>query len=775
MNSTGSELLRRVHELNVANESLQAASERYLQLFLAAPIPCVRIDEKGTLLELNDAARRLLGLSPNTSRLRAPSLFRLKALTPVDSSLREFILQTSQQEGPLSREIWFRNSRAQRFLYEVTLKVLPQSSGSKTPRELLLYLQDRTEEDKGRKEKERHYRTLNEVLDSEVTGYWEWSFKEDRIYYSPAWCRMLGYEPGELEESPETYLRLIHPEDRDRAQKKMREYLESGKHQQYFKESRFRHKQGHWIWVICSGRVTEREAEGRPVRMTGCHVDISRSRIAEEKASHLLNLLERTNETARIGHWELDLDTREVFCSRVTRELFDFDPDECVNVEDCLPLYREPYRDLVRQSVEQAAESGKTFDLEVKILSKKNIERWIRVVGVTEQQGTKTTQLYGVFQDIDERKRTEEALRKSGETLNLFFSQSLHGFFLAMLDDPVAWNAPGADKDNLLAYALDHLRMTKANQAMLDQYGAAEEDFIGITLSALFAHNPGQARELSRALFDGGSLHLESSERKLDGTPIAIDGEYTCLYDEQGRITGLFGVQVDITDRKQVEADLLKLQRAVEQSRVTLVITDTDGQIEYVNDAFEKTSGYTREEALGQNPRILQSGETSVEEYRKMWQSLAAGGEWQGIFHNRRKDGSLYWESAHISAVKDGNGRVTHFLAVKEDITQRKELEDAIRQASDIIENMQIGLYVYELEDLEDDRSLRMIAANPASEMHNVCAVSGLVGGYIDEIFPGLRRLNTPRASRRLSAAARRVFLRTYTTAMPESWKAPSP
>ncbi|WP_413206362.1 EAL domain-containing protein [Rhodospirillum sp. A1_3_36] len=140
---------------------------------------------------------------------------------------------------------------------------------------------------------------------------------------------------------------------------------------------------------------------------------------------------------------------------------------------------------------------------------------------------------------------------------------------------------------------------------------------------------------------------------------------------------------VDITDRKANQESLRKLSQAVEQSPASVMITDAQGVIEYVNPQFEKTAGYKAREVIGGNPRILKSGHTTRETYVEMWRTLAQGREWRGEFHNRRKDGSLYWEYGSLSPIKDPKGRVTHYLAVKEDITARKEVEARlIRQAN---------------------------------------------------------------------------------------------
>ncbi|HUX42904.1 MAG TPA: PAS domain S-box protein [Rectinemataceae bacterium] len=123
----------------------------------------------------------------------------------------------------------------------------------------------------------------------------------------------------------------------------------------------------------------------------------------------------------------------------------------------------------------------------------------------------------------------------------------------------------------------------------------------------------------------------------------------------------------------------LPLSQAVEQSPITTVITDLDGSIEYVNSAFVLSTGYTKEEAIGQNPRIVSSGEQPKAVYKVMWETIRAGGTWKGLFHNKKKNGVLYWEEAIISPVKDSRGRIGHYLALKQDVTERKLMEERLR------------------------------------------------------------------------------------------------
>lgn len=124
------------------------------------------------------------------------------------------------------------------------------------------------------------------------------------------------------------------------------------------------------------------------------------------------------------------------------------------------------------------------------------------------------------------------------------------------------------------------------------------------------------------------------------------------------------------------------LMHALEQSPATIIVTDAEGKIIYANPKFVATTGYTIDEVIGQNPRLLKSGETHPAEYRQLWKSITAGKEWRGTFHNRRKDGSLYWERASISPVFDADGKVANFMAVKEDITEFMEADAARRKTA---------------------------------------------------------------------------------------------
>lgn len=168
---------------------------------------------------------------------------------------------------------------------------------------------------------------------------------------------------------------------------------------------------------------------------------------------------------------------------------------------------------------------------------------------------------------------------------------------------------------------------------------------------------------------------VEAEIMTREGLRRLIHWHNTPAYDAQGKIAGVTAIGEDITERKQAEARVRELSRAVEQSPSIVMLTDRHGWIEYVNPKFTEVTGYAPDEVLGRNPRILKSGETSAPEYESLWERVLSGGVWRGEFHNRRKNGELYWESAAISALRGEDGEITNFVAVKEDITERKRLE----------------------------------------------------------------------------------------------------
>lgn len=234
-----------------------------------------------------------------------------------------------------------------------------------------------------------------------------------------------------------------------------------------------------------------------------------------------------------------------------------------------------------------------------------------------------------------------------------------------------------------------------------------------------------------------------------------------------GRVWGFRNV----TGRQKAEQRLRSLSAAVEQSPISIVITDLDGNIEYANPKFTDVAGYALEEVLGRNPRVLKSGETSEEEYRELWETIKSGAVWRGTFHNKKKNGELYWESAAICAIRDASGVPARYVAVKEDITQRRLESEALQES----ERRYRGLFEHMLEGfsycrmvLENGEAADFIYLAVNTAFETLTGLKDVVGKRATEVIPGIRESDHGllEVYARVSQTGRPEKLETYVEAM---------
>ena len=202
-------------------------------------------------------------------------------------------------------------------------------------------------------------------------------------------------------------------------------------------------------------------------------------------------------------------------------------------------------------------------------------------------------------------------------------------------------------------------------------------------------------------------LGFEEQITRLDGSTIWLRTSKTPLRDAQGRVFGVLGVYEDITERKTREALLRKLSQAIEQSPESILITDASGNIEYVNAAFTATTGYPASEVIDRNPRILNSGKTPPATFQALWSALTAGQPWKGEFINRRRDGSEYVAFALIAPLRQPDGVTSHYVAVEEDISDKKRMA------------AELDHHRHHLEELVAQRTAELAAARAAAEAAN--------------------------------------------------------
>jgi two-component system, cell cycle sensor histidine kinase and response regulator CckA len=266
--------------------------------------------------------------------------------------------------------------------------------------------------------------------------------------------------------------------------------------------------------------------------------------------------------------------------------------------------------------------------------------------------------------DISQRKQAEEALRQSEERYRTLFENAPVGIYRTTPDG----------------------RILAANPALVRILGYASfEDLAKPNLNtSFFAPEYPRSHFISLMEEKGTVAGLECVWHKKDGEALLIRENARAIRDASGKILYYEGTAEDITEHKRAEEENTRLVTAIEQSAEGVVVTNTRGEIEYVNPAFTRMTGYSREEALGQNPRVLKSGKHDPEFYRQLWAMILDGQSWHGELVNRRKDGTFYTEQMSIAPVRGSQGEVTHFIATKQDVTERKVMEAQLQQAAKI-------------------------------------------------------------------------------------------
>ena len=277
--------------------------------------------------------------------------------------------------------------------------------------------------------------------------------------------------------------------------------------------------------------------------------------------------------------------------------------------------------------------------------------------------------------------------------------------------------------------------LVEANAAFLGMLGR-DESAIGrlrVTDWEVQRDRAAAQKVISTLINAQSSTLFESQHKRSDGSLIEVEIHARGIVIEGQNL--VYCAARDITQRKRAEVDLRKLARAVEQGPASIVVCDLAGNIEYVNPRFEMITGYTSAEVLGANPRFLKSGHTPAETYREIWTAISTGGQWCGELYNRRKDGSLFWEQAALSALKDENGKVTHYVGVKENITERKQAEEIRARLSAIVESSNDAIISRALDGT-------VLTWNAGAQRMFGYSAAEIISKSVNITFPSDRQLN---------------------------------
>lgn len=273
------------------------------------------------------------------------------------------------------------------------------------------------------------------------------------------------------------------------------------------------------------------------------------------------------------------------------------------------------------------------------------------IVGIIENDCI--VRIWGTSIDITSIKLAEDALRKEKQFTDM---------------------ALDAQQDTFFLFDISTGKALRWNKAFSELTGYSDEEIVNMPAPSSYYVKEDLVKAatfIEKVLVEeSGTIELNLINK--NGNVIPIEYRASVINDNMGEPKFLVSIGRDITYRKKVDEELRKLSEVVKQSPMYIVITDLNGDIEYVNPAFEKVTGYSFEEVVHKNPGILKSGEIPKTTYEELWNAILSGQTWKGELKNKKKNGSIYWESATISPSFDTDGKITHFIGVKEDITDRK-------------------------------------------------------------------------------------------------------
>lgn len=486
------------------------------------------------------------------------------------------------------------------------------------------------------------------------------------IYHSPSCLRITGYMPDELHNDEFLLNHVILPEDNElylahRAKVLHNKCSDKINLRIYTKEKELR-----IIEHVCQPVYNNK---GVYLGIRGTNLDVTEAKHAEKMLNETKEMYRSLIESSDASIMMLNVEGYFLYVNEIAANVFGKKPEDFINNKyslfDLAPI------DIASQNmayIEQVFFSKKGTILE----SHRNIngqEYWFRnsIQPIKDTNGN-VTAVFVNATNITEQKTAERKVKESELKYRTLFADSPDGYLIV--------------KDGVF------IDCNKASEKIL---GVKREDIIGKSPQAISPEfqPDGQSsdtlvKKVIELAFKNKRHQFEWAHIKPNGNLVYVDVILSPIVTGSEQI--LFISWRDITPQKEAQILIKKLQSAVEKSPISIFITDSEGIIEYINPHTSVTTGYSSEELLGNNPRLLKSGFTNPKVYEELWLTIKSGNVWKGILNNRRKNGALYWESTTITPIINETGDIINFIAIKEDITERVKIEREIKSLNQNLE-----------------------------------------------------------------------------------------
>jgi len=585
---------------------------------------------------------------------------------------------------------------------------------------------------------------LAAILEGTNAGTWEWNVQTGETIYNERWAEIIGYTLKEISPvSIETWIRFAHPDDLRRSNELLEAHFR-GEIPFYEFESRMKHKNGEWVWVLDKGKVVSRTSDGKPLMMYGTHIDITTRKQSEqflqESETQFKGLFYQAADAIFIADVESGI---IIHANQNASKLLKCPLERIIGKHQSElhpPELKKENEEAFKRQIDEIAEIGRSFPVESRVLCSNGDENPVEIIASKVLFKGKAC-LMGIFRDISERKQAEIELRQAQK-------------FLAEKESQYRLIAENAT-DLIYKYSLipePHYAYISPSCYQLTGY-KPEEGYRDPLVYHKFLNTPEGVEKFTQFLMDPSQpTTIEEVWQRKDGKKIWVEQAVSREYDKEGALISFQSTVRDITDRKLIEEALkgkeLKFRTLFENSADAIIVIEGEKFIDCNHQTLEMYGCQTYEQFIGKTPfdfsPAFQPNGKPSKEYADEVMNAAYEGQTQ-VFQwlHIKLDGTPFHAEVKLNKLELNNQILLQ--AIVRDITKRIEAEQSLQQASDIINNMQMGLYVYELENLEDDRTLKMVATNRASGILSGVLPDEIIGKYIDEIFPGLRAMGIPK------------------------------
>ncbi len=647
LSAANEHLRQEIIERKKAEDGLRE-SEAMLRSVLSTSPVAIGLGENRIMKWANEAWLEMFGLEnqDDVVGLRADKIY------PSEAEYERVgqILYESLQTGRVT-SIDATLRRKDGFLFDahIRMKALSLSDLSTGTIAAITDISERKRIERALTESEQRYRALAE---NSLTGICVHQ-QGRHVYVNERYAKDLGYSADEL--IGKSVEQVVAPQDCEMV-KEMRLGRLAGKEIPSQYQFRALRKDGSVKWREVRASVIEHN--GNPAILANV-IDITKQKQAEDSLKALLDFRRTLIDSIPSPVFYKDINHKYLGCNEAFASLLGLPKDEVVGktVYDVVP---KEVADVWRKKDLQLFDHQQVQIYEFSVPQADGSERAFvnHKAPFFDPDGT-LAGLIGVMVDITDRLLAEEAVRQSEQRYRTLVENSFSGLML-----------------------LKGFQIIFANSRLCEMLGYSLTELEGVDVFDIYDpdyHQIVRERAAARMRSEEVVSQYEVKLRRKDGS--SFDGE---IIAKAVKVESKQGVQVwvrDVSQRKRSEKVQRRLATAVEQAAEAIVVTDTSGNIQYMNPAFERITGYTRKEVIGRNPRFLKSGKHDEVFYKDLWETVSRGEVWTGRLINRKKDGSLYHEESTISPVRDSGGKIINFVAVKRDITEHFQLSQQLLHA----------------------------------------------------------------------------------------------